>query len=92
MLLKEVFGRDMLSFIAVNSLMFGDINKLLEDKADNAVEFTRKNEKAHFKVLKFKGSAPEEERAFEFPVDMFCNTRKEVAERTSKIIKGKKEM
>jgi hypothetical protein len=89
-LVRNVFEQKLTSFIAINTSMFEDINKILENKADNVIHFTRKDRKVNFKVLKFKGEGTKE-GFFEFPVEMFQRTKKEVAERTSELIKGKKE-
>lgn len=91
-LVKNVLNQDTTSFTAVNSLMFEEINTLLEDAVDNVLKFTRKERKIYFRVLKFRGRVSKREMPFEFPVNMFQRTKKEVAERTSRIIREKKGM
>lgn len=90
-LIERLFKKNVMSFIAVNSAMFKEVNKVLEDAADNVLEFVREEEKIHVRVIKFKGSASRREIPFDFPREMFQSTKREVAERTSRIIREKKE-
>jgi KaiC/GvpD/RAD55 family RecA-like ATPase len=78
------------AFVAVNSAMFEEHNRKLAENADNVLEFLKRGEKVYVKALKFKGRAPEGEVPFEFPREMFEGTKKEVAERTARIIREKK--
>ena len=79
-----------IAFVAVNTAMFGEQNERLAESADNILEFTKRGEKVFVRAFKFKGAAPEEEIPFEFPREMFEGTKKEVAERTARIIREKK--
>lgn len=95
--LAEVIINDLMkykvtSFVAVNSAMFKDINGFLARNADNVLEFFKRDNKIYFKVMKFKGKTPNEEILFHFPKELFQSTKKEVAERTSRIIREKKVM
>ncbi|WP_148881996.1 hypothetical protein [Thermococcus aciditolerans] len=78
------------SFVAVNSAMFGDHNRKLAENADNVLEFLKRRDEVYIRPLKFRGSAPREDIPFEFPREMFEGTKKEVAERTARIIREKK--
>ncbi|WP_461865186.1 hypothetical protein [Thermococcus sp.] len=78
------------SFVAANSAMFKDINGLLARNADNVLKFFKRDNKIYF--MKFKGKTLNEEIFFHFPKELFQSTKKEVAERTSKIIREKKAM
>ncbi len=69
--------------------MFEEHNRRLAERADNVLEFLKKGEKVYIRTLMFKGRAPEEV-PFEFPREMFEGTKKEVAERTARIIREKK--
>jgi len=89
-LIKNLFGKAITSFVAVNSAMFKDVNKMLEEKADNILEFIKKKDGIYIKVVKFKGETAFKEWLFDFPMHLFHRTKKEVAERTAKLIKDKK--
>ena len=89
-LIKNLFEKDITSFVAVNSAMFKEVNKMLEEKADNILEFIKKEDGIYIKVKKFKGETAFKEWLFEFPMHLFHRTKKEVAERTAKLIKEKK--
>ena len=89
-LTKNLFGKAITSFVAVNSAMFKDVNKMLEEKADNILEFIKKKDGIYIKVVKFKGETAFKEWLFDFPMHLFHRTKKEVAERTAKLIKDKK--
>ncbi len=88
-LLKRL-QKGVISFIAVNSAMFEEHNRRLAESADNVLEFLKRGEKVYIRALKFKGRAPAGEVPFEFPREMFEGTKKEVAERTARIIREKK--
>lgn len=83
-------GKRVVSFVAVNSAMFGDHNRKLAENADNVLEFLKRGDEVYIRPLKFSGSAPRENVPFKFPREMFEGTRKEVAERTARIIREKK--
>lgn len=85
-LMDHLVKRFILSFIAVNSGMFQEVNEMLKDKADNVIEFIKYENDVYFKVVKFKGEAPRDKIKFEFPMHLFRRTKKEVAKRTSQII------
>ncbi len=95
--LAEVLVRNLLkkkatSFVAVNSLMFEEINEMLAERADNVLEFLKRGDSVRIRTRKFRGQAPEGEIPFKFPREMFQSTKKEVAERTARIIREKKVM
>ncbi|MCD6473330.1 MAG: hypothetical protein J7K47_00255 [Thermoplasmata archaeon] len=89
-LIENLFEKDITNFVAVNSAMFKEINKMLEEKADNILEFIKKKDGIYIKVVKFKGETAFKEWLFDFPMHLFHRTKKEVAERTAKLIKEKK--
>jgi len=89
-LIDELIKKPITSFIAVNSAVFRDINKMLENAADNVIEFIKKEDKIYIKILKFKGEYKLKEQLFDFPINLFYKTKKEVAERTSRMIRDKK--
>ncbi len=89
-LIENLLRRNVTSLIAVNSMMFMEVNRRLEKVVNNVITFTKRGERIYFKPLKFKGEAPEEELMFEFPEELFEVTKKEVALRTSEIIKDVK--
>jgi len=89
-LIENLFEKDITNFVAVNSAMFKEINKMLEEKADNILEFIKKRDGIYIKVVKFKGETAFKEWLFDFPMHLFHRTKKEVAERTAKLIKEKK--
>ncbi|MCD6573621.1 MAG: hypothetical protein J7K95_05965 [Thermoplasmata archaeon] len=89
-LVKNLIEKDITSFIAVNSAMFKEINKMLEQHVDNVLEFIKKEERIYIKVKKFRGEVAFKEWLFKFPIHLFHKTKKEVAERTSKLIKEKR--
>ena len=89
-LVKNLIEKDITSFIAVNSAMFKEINKMLKQHVDNVLEFIKKEERIYIKVKKFKGEVAFKEWVFNFPMHLFHRTKKEVAERTAKLIKEKK--
>ncbi|NJF24627.1 hypothetical protein [Thermococcus sp. Bubb.Bath] len=90
--LSELKAKGVVSFVAVNSKMFEGINAILEDEADNVLEFIKRGDDVHILTKKFKGKAPEVEVPFKFPREAFQSTKKEVAERTARIIREKKGM
>ncbi|KAA0002801.1 MAG: hypothetical protein FE044_02420 [Thermoplasmata archaeon] len=83
--------KNMTAFVAVNSAMFKDINKILEENADDVFEFIKKWREVYINVINFKGKFAFKEWLFKFPIHLFHKTKKEVAERTSKLIKEKRE-
>jgi KaiC/GvpD/RAD55 family RecA-like ATPase len=89
-LAENLLKRQVTSLVAVNSAMFVEINKNLEGVADNVIAFTKRGKEIYFKPIKFKGEAPEREIRFEFPKELFEKTKKEVALRTSELIKEAK--
>ncbi len=89
-LIEGLVKKPTTSFIAVNSDMFVEVNKLLEEEVDNVIEFMKENQDIYFKVKKFKGGKVEERKLLNFPRHLFENTKKEVARRTSLIIRKKK--
>ncbi len=89
-LIKGVRKANPIAFVAVNSAMFREQNEKLAESADNIIEFTKRGEKVYVRALKFRGRAPDGEVKFEFPREMFEGTKKEVAERTARIIREKK--
>ncbi|WP_297498471.1 hypothetical protein, partial [Thermococcus sp.] len=89
-LTKGIRKASSVAFVAVNSAMFKEQNERLAESADNVLEFTKKGEKVYVRVVKFKRQAPDGEVPFEFPREMFEGTKKEVAERTARIIREKK--
>ena len=70
--------------------MFEEHNEKLAGRADNVLEFLKRGENVRIRTIKFRGDAPEGEAPFEFPREMFDGTKKEVAERTARIIREKK--
>ncbi|NJE48225.1 hypothetical protein [Thermococcus sp. 9N3] len=88
-LLEKLLG-GITSFVAVNSAMFEEHNRKLAENADNVLEFFKRGEEVFIKPVKFKGVAPESPVPFRFPREMFEGTKKEVAERTARIIREKK--
>jgi KaiC/GvpD/RAD55 family RecA-like ATPase len=79
-----------MAFVAVNSAMFEEHNKRLAENADNVLEFLKRGDRVYVRALKFRGEALRSEVPFDFPRDMFEGTKKEVAERTARIIREKK--
>jgi hypothetical protein len=77
--------------VAVNSDMFQEFNERLKEVSDNILEFFKKGEGIWIKVRKFKGEYDNEEKEFKFAKELFTTTKKEVAERTSKMIWAKRE-
>jgi KaiC/GvpD/RAD55 family RecA-like ATPase len=90
--LSELKVNGAVSFVAVNSKMFEGINVMLEDEADNVMEFIKRGDDVYILSKKFRGKAPEGEVPFKFPREAFQSTKKEVAERTARIIREKKVM
>lgn len=86
-LIEELIKRPNTIFIAVNSDMFVEVNKLLEEKVDNLIEFLKEDQNIYFKVKKFRGERVEGRRPLKFPRHLFEKTKKEVARRTSSIIR-----
>lgn len=89
-LIKWLRREKVVAFVAVNSAMFEAYNRKLAENADNVLEFLKRGEKVYIKPVKFCGAVPGEELPFEFPREMFEGTKKEVAERTARIIREKK--
>lgn len=89
-LIEGLRNQGLASFVAVNSTMFAETNKAIEDRADDVLSFTREGKKVHIKVIKSKRESPGRQVPFEFPIEMFQSTKKEVAERASRIIGEKK--
>ncbi len=89
-LIKGIRKANPIVFVAVNTAMFEEQNEKLAESADNVLEFTKRGEKVFVRALKFKGMAPKEEVPFKFLREMFEGTKKEVAERTARIIREKK--
>ncbi|MGB9781116.1 hypothetical protein [Caldanaerobacter sp.] len=83
-------NKNFISFVAVNSDMFQNYNEKLMEASDNLLEFFKKGEKIFLKVVKFKGEYDREETEFKFEKELFTTTKKEVAERTAKMIKAKR--
>ncbi|NNG67057.1 RAD55 family ATPase [Caldanaerobacter subterraneus] len=83
-------NKNLTSFVAVSSDMFQEFNEKLIDVSDNIMNFFKKGEKIFIKVTKFKGEYDAEEKEFKFAKELFTTTKKEVAERTAKIIRAKK--
>lgn len=90
-LINDLIKKPVISFIAVNSAMFKNINKMIENEVDNVIEFIKKEGKIYIKVLKFRGEVKLKEWLFNFPMNLFYKTKKDVAERTSKMIRNKKQ-
>ncbi len=90
--ISKLKAKGVTSFIAVNSKMFGEVNAMLEKNADNVLEFSKRSDNVYIQAKKFRGIAPNGEVPFEFSREMFQRTKKEVAERTVRIIREKKEM
>jgi len=90
-LIKNLIEKNTTSFVAVNSAMFGEVNKILEQRVDNILEFIKKKDGIYIRVVRFKGETAFKEWPFNFPMNLFHKTKKEVAERTAKLIKEKKE-
>jgi archaellum biogenesis ATPase FlaH len=89
-LLKAFKDKKFILFVAVNSDMFQEYNERLKEASDNLLEFFKRGEKIFIKLLKFKGEYESEEMEFKFEKELFTTTKKEVAERTSRMIKAKK--
>jgi KaiC/GvpD/RAD55 family RecA-like ATPase len=90
--LSELKEKKVIFFVAVNSKMFEGINVMLEEEADNVLEFIKRNDDVYILAKKFRGKAPEDKVPFKFPREAFQSTKKEVAERTARIIREKKGM
>jgi KaiC/GvpD/RAD55 family RecA-like ATPase len=91
-MLSKLKEKGVVSFVAVNSKMFEGVNAMLEGEADNVLEFIKKDDDIYILARKFKGKAPDGEVLFRFPREAFQSTKKEVAERTARIIREKKGM
>jgi len=89
-LVESIKDKNLTSFVAVNSDMLQNFNKKLESACDNIMEFFKKEEQIFIKVTRFKGEYDAEEKEFKFAKELFTTTQKEVAERTSEMIRARR--